>query len=116
MSNTQLYSRNADGITYSSPTSPSFIVRFRTRKSSKSLDGLKTNNVRTEIIINDKNLVSRESATADDACSVRVHISGSELSHARLSELLKGVAAQLPVWADENVILGFEPSTVPVKY
>lgn len=116
MSNTQLYKRDANGIAFADPAAPGFQVRFKTTKASKRLDNLKTNNVVTEIIINDNNTVSKDAATADDPLSIRIRTSGSELSHDRLSAILKGVALQLPNWADENVLLGFEPSTVPVKY
>lgn len=116
MSNTQLYGRNANGVVFASPEAPGFSVRFKTSKAPKRLDTLKTNNCATEIIINDRNTVTKDSATADDAVSVRIRISGSELSHARLQEILTGVSAQLPQWASENVILGFEPKTLPVKY
>lgn len=113
---TSLYRRDANGITYSSPESPDFLVRFKTTKRAKVLDTLRTDNVATEIIISDKNLVSRDNASADDLLSVRIRVSGSVLSHARLKEILSGVAAQLPLWAEENVVLGFEPSTLPNKY
>lgn len=116
MSNTQLYSSNADGVIYAAPAAPAFTVKFRTTKKGKILDGLKTDNVKTEIIVNDKNTVTKDNATADDLVSIRVSVSGSVLSHARLQEILKGIAAQLPLWADENVILGFAPTSVPTKY
>lgn len=116
MSNTQLYSRNATGITYADPATPGFTVRFKTQKAPKRLDNLKTNNVATEIIVNDKFTVSKDAATADDPVSVRIRISGSELSHDRLKVILTGLSKQLPTWAGENVILGFEPTTVPIKY
>lgn len=116
MSSTQLYRRDATGITFSSPLAPEFSVRFKTSKKSKTLDGLKTENVATEIIVNDKNTISKDNATSDDLVSVRVRISGSVLSHDRLKTVVAGVAAQLSVWAEENVILGFEPTTPPNKY
>lgn len=116
MSNTQLYSHNANGIEYQDPASPGFKVRFKTSKTPKRLDNLRTNNVATEIIVNDVQTVSKDAATGDDPLSIRIRISGSELSHARLQEILAGLSKQLPIWSTENVILGFEPKTVPVKY
>lgn len=113
---TSIYRRDANGITYSSPASPDFLVRLKTTKRPKVLDNLRTDNVATEIIISDKHLVSRDNSTADDLLSVRIRVSGSVLSHDRLKEILTGVAAQLPTWAAENVVLGFEPNTPPNKY
>lgn len=116
MSNTQLLSHNPNGVTYGSADFPDFSVRFKTVRTPKRLDSLRTVNLATEIIINDKKAVTKDQATADDSVSVRIRCSGSALSHERLSEILKGVSTQLPIWADENVILGFEPKTLPAKY
>lgn len=116
MSNTQILRREPTGVLYADPASPAFSVRFKSLSTAKSLGNLKTDNVATEIIINDKNTITKDAATADDPISIRIRISGSKLSHARMKALLSGVAAQLPAWANENVILGFEPTTVPVKY
>lgn len=116
MSNTQIYRREPTGVVFADPASPSFSVRFKTVKSSKSLGNLRTENVVSEIIVNDKNTITKDTVTVDDPVSVRIRISGSSLSHARMKAILLGVAHQLPTWGDENVILGFEPTTVPVKY
>lgn len=113
---TQVLRRNADGITYSHPQHPDYSVRFKTSKSNKNLDTLRTQNVITEIIITDKNLVSKDNVSADDPMSVRIRVSGSVLSHERLQAILTGVSSQLPTWATENVILGFEPGTPPLVY
>lgn len=116
MTDTQLYSRKADGVTYSDPARPSFTVRMKTTLSPKTLDGLKTNNVVTEIIVNDKITITKDGATSDDPISVRVRISGSQLSHNALKNVLKGLSPQLSTWSDQNVVLGFEPTTVPTSY
>lgn len=116
MTDTQLYSRKADGVTYSDPARPSFTVRMKTTLSPKTLDGLKTNNVVTEIIVNDKITITKDGATSDDPISVRVRISGSQLSHDALKNVLKGLSPQLSTWSDQNVVLGFEPTTVPTSY
>lgn len=116
MSDTQLYSRKANGVTYSDPARPSFTVRMKTSSSPKTLDGLRTNNIVTEIIVNDKVTITKDGATSDDPISVRVRISGSQLSHDALKYVLKGLAPQLTAWSDQNVVLGFEPTTVPTSY
>lgn len=116
MSNTQLFSRKANGITYSDPARPSFTVRFKTTLSPKTLDGLKTNNIVTEIIVNDKITVTKDGSTSDDPVSVRVRISGSQLSQLALTHILQGLAPQLSSWSTQNVVLGFEPTTVPTSY
>lgn len=113
---TQLYSSNANGSTYADPARPQFQVRFKTVKAPKNLDGLKTDNVITEIICTDKNTVTKDNATADDSISVRVKLSGSQLSHERLKEILTNMAAELPTFANENVIQGFAPVNPPSVY
>lgn len=116
MTDTQLYSRKANGVTYSDPARPSFTVRLKTTLSPKTLDGLKTNNVVTEIIVNDKITITKDGATSDDPVSVRVRISGSQLSHNALKHILQGLGPQLTTWSNQNVVLGFEPTTVPTSY
>lgn len=113
---TQLFRRDATGVTYSHPEHPDFLVRIKTTKRAKSLDTLKTDNVKTEIIISDKNFLTKDNVTANDLMSVRISVSGSVLSHERLQAILTGVAGQLPAWSTENVILGYEPKTPPLVY
>lgn len=116
MSDTQLYSRKANGVTYSDPARPSFTVRFKTTSSPKVLDGLKTQNVVTEIIVNDKITITKDGATSDDPVSVRVRISGSQLSHDQMRWIMQGLGQQLAAWSNQNVALGFEPTTLPTSY
>lgn len=115
MSNTQLLSHDAYGVTYADPSEPDFSVRFKTSRSKKSLNGVSTDNYLHEIIVTDTNTVTIGGQSANDALSVRVRISGSIESQARLQQIAKSIGTQLTVWSDENVFMGFEPATVPVN-
>lgn len=115
MSNTQLLSHDASGVTFADPMKPSFTVRFKTTRNTKSLNGVSTDNYLHEVIVNDTNAVTIGAQSANDALSVRIRISGSIDSKARLAAIVNSIATQLPAWAGENVFVGFEPMTVPVN-
>lgn len=110
---TQLYSRDANGVTFADPTDPDYTVRFKNTQTRKNLGGTSVANYVEEIVLNDLVPVTIGNITANDSVSVRLRISGSDKSHARIKLILKSLAAQLPAWADGNVALGFEPSTPP---
>lgn len=110
----QKLSGDATGVTYAESTDPDYTVRFKNSHSNKSLSGINVQNNVTEIIINDLNDVTLGSDTVPEALSIRIKVSGSYQNKARKDALLSAVAAQLPIWASENVFEGFEPSTVPV--
>lgn len=113
MSNTQILTRDAYGVTYADPTSPDYSVRFRTVKQPKSLNGVLLENYVTEIIVNDVHQISVGSVTANDTLSVRIRASGSLESQTRLKAILEAAAAKVSAWNSENVLIGFEPTTVP---
>lgn len=113
MSKTQLYSRDANGVTFADPADPDYTVRFKNTQTRKALGGVSVQNYVEEIVINDLVPVAIGSATANDAVSIRLRISGSDKSHTHVKAILKSLAAQLPAWADSNVALGFEPTTAP---
>lgn len=115
MSITQLLSHDATGVTFADPIEPDFTVRFKTTRNTKSLNGVSVDNYLHEIIVNDTNPVTIGNTSANDALSVRVRISGSVNSQARLKEIVKSLAGQLPSWADENAMVGFEPVTLPIN-
>lgn len=115
MSNTQVLTRDAYGVTYADPAEPDFTVRFKTNRTLKGLNGVNVDNYLTEVIVNDRNEVTIGSVTANDPLSVRVRVSGSIESMARLKEIVTSIATQLDTWGNENVFLGFEPVTVPVN-
>lgn len=103
------------GITYALPSDPDYTVRFKNSSQNKSLAGLTVQNNVCEIIVNDIADVTAGSQTVPEALSVRLKVSGSNISKARKNAIVKALAAQLGNWADENVFEGFEPSTVPVE-
>lgn len=113
MSKTQLYSRGANGLTFADPTDPNYTMRFKSTQSRKNLNGQQVVNFVEDIIVNDLVPVTLGTGSANDSVSVRLRVSGSAESHARVKAIVKSLAAQLPAWADSNVLLGFEPSEAP---
>lgn len=113
MSYTQLLHHTANGTTYADPANPDYTVRFKTTSNQKLVSGVKMINSIHELIINDVHDVTKGLVTVSDNLSVRVRISGSLDSRARLSAILSGLAAQLVAWDSENVFIGFEPTTLP---
>lgn len=113
MSNTQLYSRDANGVTFADPADPNYMIRFKNTQTRKNLNGISVMNYVEEIVFNDLVPVSIGTQTANDAVSVRLRISGSAESHERIKQILASLAAQLPAWTKANVALGFEPTVAP---
>jgi hypothetical protein len=114
-SNRNLQSLNQDsfGVTYADPLDPDFSVRFKNTRANKNLNGVNTQNYVTEIICNDNAPVVLNGVNATDALSVRVRVSGSFEATDRKIQILKSLGEQLSAWADENVLVGFTPTTVP---
>lgn len=102
------------GVTYADPAKPDTTVRFRFNSVNKVLNGVPTPNLASEVIVNDNNAVTIGGVAAIDALSIRIRVSGSLASKARLRQLLTSVATQLPTWDTENVNQGFRPTTAPV--
>jgi hypothetical protein len=50
---------------------------------------------------------------ANDAVSVRLRVSATKESAARVKNILLSMAAQVDAWADEGVFIGFPPTTTP---
>lgn len=115
MSNMQLLQHLNDGAIYADPLKPTATCRFKTTSGAKTIDGIRLQNVVTEIIFNDVNPVTSGAKTANDALSVRIRVSGSVESHSRLKALLVSLASQVDEWGTENVLLGFEPTTKPIN-
>lgn len=107
-------SLDASGVTYADPAKPDTTVRFRFSSVNKTLNGIPTPNLATEIIVNDNNAVTIGGVAATDALSVRIRVSGTLASKARLADLLNSAAAQVGAWGTENVFQGFRPTTAPV--
>lgn len=101
------------GVTYADPAKPDCQVRFRFTSVNKSLSGVQVPNYATEIIVNDNNAVTVGGVAALDPLSVRVRVSGTLESKARLRDLLTSIAAQMSTWETENVMQGFRPATAP---
>lgn len=101
-----------NGVVYADPADPGLSIRFKQTSQGKSLNGVPVTNHVTEIIINDDNQVEIAGSNAVDAISVRLRVSGTAQSKARIKALL-GVLAATNVWADEDVFSGFRPVTPP---
>lgn len=114
MSNTQVLTRDANGVTFADPADPDYRVRFKTSTSNKSLNGVSVPNYVTEIIVNDTVGVTLGNVTANDAIAIRIRCSGSLNSMERRNAILASIASQLATWTSENVMTGFEPVTPPL--
>lgn len=112
---TKVFKRDASGVIFVDPDNPTYSVRFKTVSARKSIDGLPLQNVATDIIVNDTHMVTVGEKTVGDPLSIRVRTSGATVSMTRLSSMLISLAAQLQGWTGEDVLLGFEPTTVPVN-
>jgi len=110
---TQLKNRDAQGVTFSAPSSPSLTVRFKTNVSGKVLSGHAVPNYLHEVIMNNLVPITVGSDSVNDPVSVRLRISGTLQSRTAISELLTELAARIATWDSENVYIGFEPSTAP---
>lgn len=111
----QLFSQQTNGVTYCDPSSPDYIVRFKSTSSQKVLDGKKVQNVIAEITANDNYSVVVGDASVTDALSVRIRTSGSIPSMPRLKQMLLDLAGKVDTWSTENVLIGFKPSTPPIN-
>lgn len=107
-------SQDNAGVTYANPAKPDTTIRFRFSSAVKQLNGVTVPNYATEIIVNDNNPVEIGTVSAQDALSIRVRVSGTLSSKARLRQLLTSLAAQLGTWETENTMQGFRPTTAPV--
>lgn len=101
------------GVVYADPADPGLTVRFKQTEQGKSLNGLAVTNHATEIIINDDNAVTVSGQPAVDAISIRLRVSASTQSKARVKALL-GILGLTATWSDEDVFSGFRPVTSPV--
>lgn len=101
-----------NGVVYADPADPGLSVRFKQTEQGKSLNGVPVSNHVTEIIVNDDNAITVSGKDAIDAISIRLRVSASAQSKARVKALL-GVLAASDVWADEDVFGGFRPTTPP---
>lgn len=112
----KLHSQQSNGVTYADPLDPDFTVRIKTTSSVKMLDGQRTTNYVTEVIVNDNHDVTIGDKIVPDALSVRIRTSGSVEGQARLKQMLSDVFGVVdPAWLGEDVLLGFQPTTPPVN-
>lgn len=110
---TQIFSRNANSVTYALPSNPNQTVRFKNAQSNKVIKGISLTNYKSEIIVHAPHTVVIGDTAITDLLSVRISTSGAHQSDAAKKSLLKTIATQLSAWADEEVLCGFEPTTIP---
>lgn len=103
------------GVVYADPADPGLTFRFKQTEQSKSLNGTPVTNHVTEVIVNDDNAVTISGENAIDAVSVRLRVSASAFSKARVKALLVSLAADVSDWSDEDVFNGFRPVTTPTN-
>lgn len=117
VSTLQLFSQQSNGVTYADPLDSDYTCRFKTNSAPKLIDGHRTTNVTTEIILNDNFDITLGDATVADALSVRLRVSGSVESVDQLSLMIRNLCSNLTdvKWLGENVLLGFPPTTAPVN-
>lgn len=109
----KLYSQQTNGNTWADPSDPDYTVRFKTNASPKSIDGQRTTNYMTEIIVNDNYPVSVGGKDVVDALSVRIRTSGAIESISQLNAMVDDVVSQLKaVWLADDVLSGFPVSAV----
>lgn len=111
----KLFSQQPNGTVWADSSDPNYTVRFKTSSAPKILDGQRTMNHVTEIIVNDTSNVTIGAKVVPDALSVRVRASGSTEAQPDLAQALRDVAAQLDTWIGEDVLLGFAPGTAPER-
>lgn len=106
--------RSDNGVIFADPADPNYTVRFKFSSGRKTIDGSRVDNNIAEIIISDLNTVNVGSnKSIVDSLSVRIRVSGSSLSHARQKAIIAALTKDLAKWASEDVLIGFEPTTVP---
>lgn len=105
----QVLTRDNNGVTFSDPAHPEYTFRTKTTKSKKNIGGTSVDNYVTEIIINDTNTISVGGNSAPDAVSIRLRLSGSGYSEARVNKILESIAAYVPKIVGGHTFLGFDP-------
>jgi hypothetical protein len=102
------------GPIYADLDKPDQTVRFASNSRGKNVDGMPLTNVVSQVIINDLAPLTIGEETIKDTVSVRLRVSASSQSSAKVSELIAALAAQLTTWDAEGVFQGFPPETAPV--
>lgn len=98
---------------YSLSTDPDLTVRFKHTENKKVLNGVSVTNYVTDVIINDANDVTVSGVSANDALSIRLRVSGTKESAARIATLLSMLSSGVTTWPGQAVFVGFQPTTVP---
>lgn len=115
MSDTQFLRSTPKGVVFADPASPDFRVRFDHSELTKKVGTAQTSTHITEIKVNDANTINVDGVSGTDNIAVNIRISASPESKVRVKQVLTQLCAQLPKWADENVFIGFQPTTLPVN-
>lgn len=114
----KVLSQDTNGITFADPADPSYTVRFKFSSNRKSIQGNAVENHITEIIVNTNNPVAvcpGDTSCALEAVSVRLRASGSSLSVPTLKKIITDLSSQLDTWTSEDVLVGFRPTTAPIR-
>lgn len=103
------------GIIYADPSDPGCTVRLKHSAQVKNLNGVSVTNQVTEIIANDDVNITIGDVPAVDAVSIRVRVSGALQSTPRKKALIAALFTTLNTWAGEDVLSGFNPTSVPAS-
>lgn len=117
MTTLKVLNRDGNSITFADPADPNYQVRFKTTSTKKVLKGVSVDNYVTEIICGDDYAITLPGMTGpvDDATSVRVRFSGTVYSQEHIVAIFNSIASAVTAWHAEGVLVGFEPTTLPVK-
>lgn len=95
--NYQFSNRDQKGITFEAPLDPTNTIRFTRSVAGKTVDGLRLQNVRSEIIVNrqhDPRLQSCvDCSTVREPLSARITMSGSTASAEEIKHMLNTLVA-----------------------
>lgn len=115
MSSTQFFRNTPKGIIFADPAKSDYRVRFDHSELPKKVGTSNTLTHITEIRINDANDIIVDGVAGTDNIAISLRVSAAPESKARVKSILTQLGLQAPVWSDENVLVGFQPTTLPVN-
>lgn len=115
MSSTQFYRNTPKGIIFADPAKPDYRVRFDHTELTKKVGTGTTSTQITEVRINDAHDIVVDGVSGTDNIAISLRVSAAPESKARVKSILSQLGVQTPVWSDENVFNGFQPTTLPIN-
>lgn len=115
MSSTQFFKNTPKGIIFADPAKPDYRVRFDHSELTKKVGAGVTSTHITEIRINDSHDITVDGVAGADNIAISLRVSAAPESKARVKQILAELGLKAPVWSNENVFVGFQPTTLPVN-